>query len=326
MDKTPPPHNGMYPSYAAPTSRKRERRYPPVFTILTVIACIAVFVVVMYKNDCPAHIGPGRSCILGSSFKRMSFQPWSENPLLGPTALTLQRMGGLRRDLVVGHKQGWRLMSCVWLHAGVFHLVVNMIALLVFGIQLERDFGFFRIGVLYLIAGLGGSVLSALMSENANAISVGASGALFGLLGASASELITNWSHYSNRCSLLIQIILVAGINLAIGLLPFVDNWAHIGGFVTGFLLGFVLLMKTQYNYVRRRDLLDPSFERPVKHRFKAYQFILFILSLLLLIAGFAAGFTALYRGVNVHSKCSWCHYLDCVPWKGHWTCDASSS
>jgi hypothetical protein len=44
------------------------------------------------------------------------------------------------------------------------------------------------------------------------------------------------------------------------------------------------------------------------------------------LIAGFAAGFTALYRGVNVHSKCSWCHYLDCVPWKGHWTCDASSS
>lgn len=213
-------------------------------------------------------------------------------------------------------------MSCVWLHAGVFHLVVNMIALLIFGIQLEHDFGFILIGLLYLISGLGGSLLSALFSSSA--ISVGASGALFGLLGATLSELITNWSHYRSRCGQLFQLIVVIGVNLAIGLLPRVDNFAHIGGFVTGFLLGFVILMREQYAYVRRRDLLDPSMERPVKHRFKPYQLILFLISLLLLIAGFAGGFAALYSGVNAYQKCSWCRYLNCVP-SSHWVCDANS-
>lgn len=320
MDKAPP-HNGMYPSYAAPM-RRREKHYWPIFTLTAVVACIAVFVVVMYRNNCPAHIISPSKCILQSSFKRMSFQPWKENPLLGPSSLTLQNMGGLRRDLVVKRHQGWRLMSCVWLHAGVFHLVVNMIALLVFGIQLERDFGFLRVGLVYLIAGLGGSLLSALF--NSNSISVGASGALFGLLGATLSELITNWSHYRSRCSQLFQLIVVIAVNLAIGLLPRVDNFAHIGGFASGFLLGFVILMKEQYAYVRRRDLLDPNMELPVKNRFRAYQFVLFVLSLLLLIVGFGGGFVLLYTGVDAYKKCSWCHYLNCIP-SSHWVCDVNS-
>lgn len=321
MEKAPP-HNGMYPSYVAPSRPKREKHYWPIFTVAAVIGCIAVFVVVMYKNNCPSKIVAPNECILQSSFKRMSFQPWKENPLLGPSSATLQEMGGLRRDLVVAQKEGWRLMSCVWLHAGVFHLVVNMIALLVFGIQLERDFGFLLVGLLYLIAGLGGSLLSALFSSNA--ISVGASGALFGLLGATLSELITNWSRYRQRCCQFFQLVIVIAVNLAIGLLPRVDNFAHIGGFVTGFLLGFVILIKEQYAYVRRRDLLDPNMERPVKHRFKPYQSVLFIVSLLLLIGLFTAGFIALYRGVDAYKRCSWCRYLNCIP-SSHWTCDANS-
>lgn len=58
-----------------------------------------------------------------------------------------------------------------------------------------------RIGIIYLLSGFGGSVLSTLFIRNS--ISVGASGALFGLLGAMLSELITNWSIYSNKVSLL---------------------------------------------------------------------------------------------------------------------------
>lgn len=314
--------NGMYPSYVQPV-RKPPRRWFPIFTLLAFVANIVVFVIVMYKNNCPAHVTAGQRCLLQSSFKRMSFQPWKENPLLGPSSATLQDMGGLVRSLVVQHKQGWRLMSAVWLHAGVFHLVVNMIALLIFGIQLEKEFGFIRIALLYLISGLGGTLLSALFI-NTSSVSVGASGALFGLLGGCLSELITNWSHYSSRCSQLFQILIVAGVSLAVGLLPYVDNWAHIGGFITGFLLGFVILMKHQYAWVSRRDLLDPSIERPVSSRHNCCQYVLLIVSVVLLLAGFAAGFGALYKNINVNKHCSWCHYLDCIPTSA-WTCNSAS-
>ena len=56
-----------------------------------------------------------------------------------------------------------------------------------------------RVGIIYLLSGLGGSILSALFLQNNNNISVGASGALFGLLGAMLSELLTNWSIYTNK-------------------------------------------------------------------------------------------------------------------------------
>ena len=56
-----------------------------------------------------------------------------------------------------------------------------------------------RVGIIYILSGLGGSILSALFLQNHNNISVGASGALFGLLGAMLSELLTNWSIYTNK-------------------------------------------------------------------------------------------------------------------------------
>jgi len=320
----PPAHNGMYPSYMQPSGRDRRLRssYFPFFTLFTAVANVVVFVLVMYINNCPANIPSSQTCILGSTFKRMSFQPFSENPLLGPSSATLTKMGGLMTTLVVQQKEGWRLMSCVWLHAGVFHIVVNLIALLVFGIQLEKDFGFFRIGLVYLVSGLGGSLLSSLF--HSNTISVGASGALFGLLGATVSELITNWSHYRSRCSQLTQLIVLTAVNLAVGLLPHVDNFAHIGGFLTGFFLGFVILMKPQFAWVSRKDLLDPSIQRPVKSRYHGYQWFLLAISTVVVIAGFAAGFYALYSNVDVNSKCSWCHYLNCLPTSA-WKCDSTS-
>ena len=51
-------------------------------------------------------------------------------------------MGALAIKKVVDHHQGWRLISCIWLHGGVFHLLANMLGLLVIGIRMEREFGF----------------------------------------------------------------------------------------------------------------------------------------------------------------------------------------
>lgn len=58
------------------------------------------------------------------------------------TFCSLRKLGALERDLVVENGEGWRLLSCIWLHAGVVHLLANMISLLFIGIRLEQEFGF----------------------------------------------------------------------------------------------------------------------------------------------------------------------------------------
>ncbi|KAI8540351.1 hypothetical protein RHMOL_Rhmol09G0256200 [Rhododendron molle] len=228
----------------------------------------------------------------------------------------LEKMGALEWEKVVHEHQSWRLISCIWLHAGIIHLVVNMLSLVFIGIRLEQQFGFVRIGIIYLLSGFGGSVLSTLFIRNS--ISVGASGALFGLLGAMLSELITNWSIYSNKAAALVTLVVIVVLNLGLGILPGVDNFAHIGGFLTGFLLGFVLLPRPQYGWMERRNL--PADVR-VRSKYKPYQYVLWLVSLALLVAGFTVGLVMLFRGVNASNHCHWCHYLDCVP-TDKWTCN----
>ncbi|KAI7982812.1 RHOMBOID-like protein 1 [Camellia lanceoleosa] len=204
----------------------------PTFVVIN----IGLFALALYINDCPSH---STDCVAQDLLGRFAFQSLRENPLLGPSASTLQLMGALEVKKVVEEHEVWRLLSCSWLHAGVLHVLANMVSLLFVGIRLEEEFGFVRIGLLYIISGLGGSLLSALFIRTT--ISVGASGALFGLLGGMLAELLTNWTIYTNKLAALLTLILIIAINLAVGILPHVDNFAHVGGFVTGFFLGFVL-------------------------------------------------------------------------------------
>lgn len=282
----------------------------PVF----VVANIVVFIITMYVNNCPKN---SVSCV-ARFLGRFSFQPFKENPLLGPSSLTLQKMGALDVNRVVHRHQGWRLISCMWLHAGVVHLLSNMLGILFIGIRLEQEFGFVLIGLLFVISGFGGSLLSALFIQSN--ISVGASGALFGLLGGMLSELITNWSMYDNKFPALFTLVLIIVVNLALGILPHVDNFAHIGGFLSGFLLGFVFLIRPQLQLVNQRYApLQYSPGRP-KRKFKTYQCILWVLSLIILIVGLSVGLVALLRGVDANDHCSWCHYMSCVP-TSRWSC-----
>ncbi|KAE9447783.1 hypothetical protein C3L33_20310, partial [Rhododendron williamsianum] len=232
------------------------KKWFPWLTISFVVANVVMFVVTMYVNDCPKNSG---SCVAGflHFLGRFSFQPFKQNPLLGPSPSALEKMGALDVSKVVHRHQGWRLITCIWLHAGVFHLLANMLSLVIIGILLEQEFGFARIGLLYLIAGFGGSLLSALFIRSN--ISVGASGALFGLLGAMLSELLTNWTSYVNKVAALLTLVIIVVINLAMGILPHVDNFAHIGGFLSGFLLGFVLLIRPQFGWFGRCFSLDQT-------------------------------------------------------------------
>ncbi|CAL9198685.1 RHOMBOID-like protein 2 [Musa acuminata AAA Group] len=312
-----PPHPVAAPptARAKPPQRQRDERWRPWLVPTIFVANVAMFVITMYVNDCRKN-NSIRSCVL-PSLGRFSFEPLKQNPLLGPSAKTLQKMGGLVVDKVVHGHQGWRLISCIWLHGGVIHLLANMLCLLLIGIRLEQEFGFVRIGPLYVIAGVGGSLLSALFVQAS--VSVGASGALFGLLGAMLSELITNWTIYANKFAALISLILIVSINLGLGILPHIDNFAHIGGFITGFLLGFVLLIRPQYGY--RSQKYNPlRYNGPAKNKHMIYQYVLWVASAILLIVGLTVSLILLFRGFNGNDHCSWCHYLSCVP-TSKWSC-----
>ncbi|KAM4089689.1 RHOMBOID-like protein 1 isoform X1 [Castanea sativa] len=311
----PPP---LPPSSASATASpvvyqevKHFKKWVPWMIPAFVIANTIMFFITMYVNNCPKN---SVSCI-ATFLGRLSFQPFKENPLLGPSSATLEKMGALDVGKVVHGHQGWRLITCNWLHAGLFHILANMLSLLVIGIRLEREFGFVRIGLLYAISGLGGSILSALFIQTN--ISVGASGAVFGLLGGMLSELITNWTLYANKFAALLTLVIIVVVNLAVGILPHVDNFAHIGGFFSGFLLGFVFLIRPQFGWVSQRYAPTAS----NKPKFKMYQCILWVISLVLLIVGFTVGMVLLLRGVDANDHCSWCHYLSCVP-TSKWSCN----
>ncbi|XP_031476048.1 RHOMBOID-like protein 2 [Nymphaea colorata] len=313
----PPPkdgRNGFLVPYVAETESESE--WTSWLVPMFVVANVAMFIVVMFVNDCPKRRHPtGGSCV-ASFLGRFSFEPIRENPLFGPSSLTLLKLGALEWNRVVHQHQGWRLISSIWLHAGVIHLLANMLSLLFIGIRLEQQFGFIRIGIIYLLSGFGGSILSLLFIQNN--ISVGASGALFGLLGAMLSELITNWTIYSNKAAALFTLMMIIVINLAIGILPHVDNFAHIGGFLTGFFIGFILLMRPQFGWMEQH--LPPLYTGRVKSKYTLYQRILWGVSVVLLIVGFVIGLVMLFRGKNGNDSCSWCHYLSCVS-TSRWTC-----
>lgn len=278
---------------------------------------IGIFFVTMYINDCP---NTSHSCFL-PFLHRFSFQPLHENMLIGPSSQTLERLGALHAIKVQHFHQGWRLITCIWLHAGVVHVLVNMISLLFVGIQLEQEFGAVKVGTIYVLSGFGGSLLSVLFLQN---VSVGASGALFGLVGAMLSELLTNWTIYTNKCAVMTVLIFVVTANLAIGIFPFVDNFAHIGGLIVGFLSGFVLLIKPQYGYIKPASLPPGnSIQSSIKAKYRAYQCLLWVIALILLIAGIAGVAVLVFQGVDGNNKCSWCHYLSCVP-TSKWDCHNS--
>ncbi len=128
----------------------------------------------------------------------------------------------------------YRLISACFMHANLVHLLFNMYALLIIGMQLESFIGRAKYLTVYLFSGLTGSLLSMIVTPNA--VSVGASGAIFGLLGA----ILYFGYHYRLYLGSVIksQIIPLILVNLVLGfVMPGVDNAAHIGGLIGGGLI-----------------------------------------------------------------------------------------
>ena len=141
------------------------------------------------------------------------------------------RAGALHRESVL-HGEVWRLISAMFLHAGFDHLLGNCLVLYIVGMACEHAVGW-RTATVYFVGGLGGSMLSVVSSPGP---SVGASGAIFGLAGGLIVFLYRHRDvFYVREKRTGVVLAAWAVYQLVIGLfLPFVDNFAHIGGLIGG--------------------------------------------------------------------------------------------
>ncbi|MBO9632698.1 MAG: rhomboid family intramembrane serine protease [Chitinophagaceae bacterium] len=167
--------------------------------------------------------------------------------LFAPSTEEMLTWGADNRMYTVGRGEWWRIFTAIFVHYGVVHLLMNMVSLYAIGLMLEPFIGKWRFLAAFLVTGVGGS--NASLFWNDNAVSAGASGSIFGLFGLLLALLTTNLIEKSIRNSLLPNIIWVVAINLFLGILPIVDYAAHIGGLVTGLVLGylyFFMIRKTK--------------------------------------------------------------------------------
>lgn len=173
---------------------------------------------------------------------------------------TVQMAWGANFGPATKDGEWWRLGTAMFLHFGVLHLATNMLALWDGGRLVERIFGPLRFAAIYLSSGLTGNLLS-LIVQGDQAVSGGASGAIFGIYGAFLVYLLHERRrlHPGDFRWMFWGATAFSGITLMLGfLIPGIDNAAHIGGFVTGSTAGFVLLKPsaTKYPSLRRTQRL----------------------------------------------------------------------
>ena len=153
------------------------------------------------------------------------------NNILEIGAMSLVEFGGNVGDLTKNGEY-YRLFSSMFLHAGLIHLACNMYSLYVVGPQVESFYGKLKYFFIFLFSGLTGGILSLAFSPD-NVVSVGASGAIFGILGS----LCYFGYHYRVYLGNVLksQILPIIGLNLLIGfMVSGIDNFAHIGGLIGG--------------------------------------------------------------------------------------------
>ncbi len=164
----------------------------------------------------------------------------------------------------------WRLITPIFLHASVMHLAVNCYSLYALGVTAEKLFGRFRFLTVYLVAGVLGNIFSLMFSPNPG---VGASGAIFGLLGTMLYFGLEKPALF--RASFGRSILFSLLINLAYGFSNAgIDNFAHIGGLIGGFLASGIVA-KTE------------------KKRWYFNRYLYIAVTLLLIVSGLAYGFNS---------------------------------
>ena len=160
-------------------------------------------------------------------------------------AVFMLNHGASWEPYILEYGEYYRLVTCIFLHFGIDHLFYNMLLLICLGDSLEQIVGKLRYLMIYLLGGVAGNIVSVWVSAGTEnyAVSAGASGAIFAVVGALLWIVIRNGGRLKGYSSQ--RLFLMAALTIVNGLTTTgVDNMAHIGGLAAGFLLGMLLYRK----------------------------------------------------------------------------------
>ena len=160
---------------------------------------------------------------------------------ISPTAQELLEVGGNRRANVANGEY-WRLLTSVFIHGGIIHLVMNLVGIFLAGMFLEEKLGRKNMILYFLITGVAGSITSVLWHDNT--VSIGASGAIFGYFGLLLAFNIFKIISKDQQGIIWNILIFYGGISLLFGIFNGIDNAAHFGGLLMGFILGVLTAIK----------------------------------------------------------------------------------
>jgi membrane associated rhomboid family serine protease len=266
--------------------------YPPILTTFVILSCITLF-------------------IWEASLASWHFESMLINPLWGPSRAVMVLAGAKDTSLILYSGQGWRLLTSFWVHAGVIDLCVNMVGMLRFAWELENAFGVHILLPLYLICGTFATLTSCLFLPATG--SAGASGAIFGLVGMAWADLIQNGKQMEKRprCRYVLWLTGITVLALLAGLLPYVDNMAHIGGLVMGVCIGLPFLIQ------RSQLHAEGAARKPISCRKYAAAIIGAVLASFLLIGGLIVLHTII---TPTSTWCRACLVVDCAP-SPWWSC-----
>lgn len=165
---------------------------------------------------------------------------------------TLIKYGAKYNPAIILDGEWWRIVSSMFLHIGILHLFMNLVAVYYLGTLVERIFGSFRFFVIYMLAGVGGGLASFAFSMN---VSAGASGALFGLFGALIFFGLIYKRLFFKTIGVNLLILIV--VNLVFGFIaPQIDNAAHLGGLITGFIAAAIVYLPTKQHRIKQISAL----------------------------------------------------------------------
>ena len=216
--------------------------------------------------------------------------------------------------------QWWRFITPMFIHAGIVHIGFNLLLQLTLGRDVERLIGSVRFTIVYFASGIFGFVLGGNFAADAIS-SCGCSGSLFGILAITLLDLLYSWRSRPSPIRDLAFIGLDIIIAFILGLLPGLDNFSHIGGFLMGLLLG-VCVLRSPPAIARRTGAGDksrnPSFSArdplaSLMDRRLAWWAWWLVRALALI--GALIGFVLLFENFYTwRTECSWCKYLSCLP------------
>uniref|UniRef100_A0A8C5EGV6 Inactive rhomboid protein n=1 Tax=Gouania willdenowi TaxID=441366 RepID=A0A8C5EGV6_GOUWI len=188
--------------------------------------------------------------------------------------------------------QFYRLWLSLFLHAGILHCLVSVAFQMTILRDLEKLAGWLRISIIYILSGITGNLASAIFLPYR--AEVGPAGSQFGILACLFVELFQSWQILAQPWRAFTKLVCVVLFLFVFGLLPWIDNFAHICGFISGFFLSFAFLPYISFG---RMDLYR-----------KRCQIIVF----LLVFVGLFSGLAVLFYVYPI--KCEWCELLTCIP------------